>query len=226
MGNGTIAVVPMMEHVLSVVVADGMSRVGSHLQPDLPTIEKAVNREQFTTFCKNGKHQVQFPQGHDSVALLMQTEVEGMGYSIRGGSGYFAILIMLLYLAVAISHTWFVLKFSVSSSAWKSLSAMMMLIFGSHLGSDGPLTSDKSLNNAADVMVKVENADGTYDEKMFLVKVGNTDRVDIEKTSVVKVENIQGANNKETPLSRVENAEGGDGKEKPTMNRWEYGRGR
>lgn len=172
LGNETSALVPMVEHFLSVVVVDGMSRVGSHLQPELSTIQEALARIPYNMFSKNGNHtDIQFPVGPDSTVLTLQTEIDGIGYSIRGGTGYFAIVIMLLYMFVVFAHITTVLIFNISSSAWDNLVAIMALMFSSRLSADGSRLDKASLNNIDDILVKaVKEEDGIENTQMVLVR--------------------------------------------------------
>ncbi len=56
--------------------------------------------------------------GSESVDMFLQTEVEGFGYSIRGGIGYLAVVTLILFMTAVIGHTAFVLLYSVPASAW------------------------------------------------------------------------------------------------------------
>lgn len=171
--NETNSVVPMMEHFLSIVVADGMSRVGSHLQPTLSSIEALLDNIPIKEFSKNGNHKIEVAvAGSESIDMFLQTEVEGLGYSIRGGIGYFAIVTMVLYMILVMSHTTLVLLYGVPTSAWGDLVAMMALVFGSKLGNDASPMDKGSLEDIADILVRaVKDEDKAEGSEMSLVRV-------------------------------------------------------
>lgn len=106
--NGSISIIPVpieiAEHTISVLVADGMSRVGSALQPNISTLDF----DMFDNFASSDLSLGQVipppPNSANTTQLHLSTTVDGYAYRIVGGTGTFAVIVLVAHMVIVVAH--------------------------------------------------------------------------------------------------------------------------
>lgn len=137
-GDYTLYTTTMMEHVVSTFVADGLSRVGSHLTHNYSAMLEPLLSSGFTA--KTAKAMVRLGEplesfqpsglasgGGNLVPMVMLTTVNGYVLGAVGWFDYFCIAVLLLHALFALGHTIWVLWHRETSDAWDTIPELLAL---------------------------------------------------------------------------------------------------
>lgn len=160
--NTSISLVPIAEHIISVLVTDGISRVGSALQPNTSTVNIAMFGGIAVSKFSLGQLIPPPPDSARTTQVQLLTTVEGYAYRFVGRTGTFAIIVIGAHMAIVLLYAVRVVfrRPGTWSDSWESFSEVLALAMNSTVRvREGLLAGIKRFDTLA-LMVGIRTANG------------------------------------------------------------------
>lgn len=128
--------VPFVEHVVSAITIDGITRVGTGIQPS-PKLMQDIFRDTLPEDFSKGSPAVVIgltPREVTTTPLLMTTEIQGYAYRVSGPADCFALGVLGFHMLVVVLHVFFICWFRSRSSILETVSELIVLVSNLHAG--------------------------------------------------------------------------------------------
>ena len=132
----------LLEMILASFIANGLSRYGSRYAFQEQSIRDAPSNptqwslkylpkasDYYSSLLSNKPHHnaILPPSSSDHVNVRMKMQVVGYAWYISGFSEYLAISVVIMYMAIALAHTIWVVSTGVTSSSWDTVTELLAL---------------------------------------------------------------------------------------------------
>ena len=127
--NHTANLVPFVEQVLSTFFVDSIARTGSYLQRSSTETLLNLASDPHSTIGLTGPSLeiVASTAANPTTIMRMDTFVQGYSYLLSGFTSFLAIILLMLYCAIALGHTIWILRSGCVSHAWTTISELFLL---------------------------------------------------------------------------------------------------
>lgn len=156
--------IPVAEHIISVLVTDGISRIGCALQPNAFTIETVMFGGFADSVFSLGQLIPPPPNSARTTQLRLSTTVDGYVYRIVGATGTFAVIVIVAHMLIVLLHSLIVVfrRAGRWSDSWESFSEVLALALAmnSPAGVRGETAAGIKKFETLALMVKIRAAKG------------------------------------------------------------------
>lgn len=154
--------IPVAEHIISVVVTDGISRVGCALQPNASTIETDMFGGFTDSVFSLGQVIPPPPKSAGTTQMRLSTTIDGYVYRIVGGTGAFTVIVIVAHMLIVLVHSLMIVfrRAGRWSDSWESFSEVLALAMNSPAGVSGETAAGIKKFETLALMVKIRAVDG------------------------------------------------------------------
>ncbi|OBT65403.1 hypothetical protein VE03_06038 [Pseudogymnoascus sp. 23342-1-I1] len=148
--NTSNSLVPIAEHIISVLVTDGIFRVGSALPLTPPQSAPTYQLIPFP------------PNSPSTTQMHLRTTVDGYAYRFVGRTGTFAAIVIGAHMAIVVLHYINVVfrRPGKWSDSWESFSGVLALAMNSPVGVEGEKSAGIEKLDTLALMVGIRAANG------------------------------------------------------------------
>jgi len=151
--------VPFVEHVVSAILTDGITRVGTSIQPSVKLMNEIFGYTLPEDISKGSPDVVigLTPREVTTTPMKLNTEVQGFAYLLSGSAAYFALGVLCFHFVVVVIHVVCLCCFKFDSPTLGTLSELIILAFHSQAGQGQgrvPFPSTASLARRLEISAK------------------------------------------------------------------------
>lgn len=124
--NHSSSFVPFVEQILSTFFSDSIARTGSYLQrTSYETLQNIGSDPKSITGILGPA--LAIVNSANTTIMHMDTFIQGYSYMLSGFTSYLSVAVLMLYCALALAHTVYILWSKSASSAWTTIPQLIVL---------------------------------------------------------------------------------------------------